>query len=177
MSAIGLRRLGFIIAAFVLQTAVLRAALPGLDDAPTRPSLAGQLLVAAPQMGDPHFERTVILIVEHGPGGAVRIVINEPIGEQPLGSLWKAAGGEARQRPIVRLGEPLGRAAFYAPIAARDRDFLTAADAAARSDRFACASLRLSRSAALAPARSNSLNANQGGGLKSRGEPRQVSKS
>src|SRR5271166_5117530 len=76
MSAIGLRRLGFIIAAFVLQTALLRAALPGPDEAPARPSLAGQLLVAAPWMSDPRFERAVILIVEHGPGGAIGVVIN-----------------------------------------------------------------------------------------------------
>ena len=62
MSAIGLRRLGFIVAAFVLQTALLRAALPGPNEARARPSLAGQLLVAAPGMGDPRFERTVILI-------------------------------------------------------------------------------------------------------------------
>jgi hypothetical protein len=92
MSAIGLRRLGFIVAAFVLQTALLRAALPGPDEAPARPSLAGQLLVAAPGMGDPRFERTVILIVEHGPGGAIGIVINNPIGEQPLVSVFKALG-------------------------------------------------------------------------------------
>jgi hypothetical protein len=38
MFAIGLRRLGLIVAALVLQTAVLRADLPGLDKAPTRPS-------------------------------------------------------------------------------------------------------------------------------------------
>jgi putative transcriptional regulator len=92
MSAIGLRRLGFVVAAFVLQTALLRAELPGPDEAPARPSLAGQLLVAAPWMGDPHFEHTVILIVQHGPGGAVGIAINELVGEQPLGSVLKALG-------------------------------------------------------------------------------------
>jgi len=70
MSAIGLHRLGLIVAALVLQTALLRAALPGPDEAQARPSLVGQLLVAAPEMGDPRFERTVILIVEHGPDGA-----------------------------------------------------------------------------------------------------------
>ena len=43
-------------------------------------------------MGDPRFERTVILIVEHGPGGAIGIVINNPIGEQPLASVFKALG-------------------------------------------------------------------------------------
>jgi len=81
-----------IVAAFVLQTALLRAALPGSDEAPARPSLAGQLLVAAPWIGDPRFERTVILVVEHGPGGAFGIVINKPIGEQPLASVFKALG-------------------------------------------------------------------------------------
>ena len=59
---------------------------------PARPSLAGQLLVAAPWIGDPRFERTVILVVEHGPGGAFGIVINKPIGEQPLASVFKALG-------------------------------------------------------------------------------------
>jgi hypothetical protein len=66
MSAIGLHRLGLIVAAFVLQTALLRAGLPGPDEAQARPSLVGQLLVAAPGVGDPRFERTVILIVERG---------------------------------------------------------------------------------------------------------------
>ena len=92
MSAIGLRRLGLIVAAFALQTAVLRAALPGPDEAPAQPSLAGQLLVAAPWMGDPRFERAVILIVKHGPGGALGIVINKPIGDAPLASVFKALG-------------------------------------------------------------------------------------
>jgi putative transcriptional regulator len=94
MSAIGFRRLFLIVTAFVLQTALLSAALPGPDEAPepARPSLAGQLLVAAPWIGDPHFERTVILIVEDGPDGAVGIVINKPIGDQPLASVFKALG-------------------------------------------------------------------------------------
>src|SRR5271166_1893318 len=110
MSAIGLRRLGFIVAAFVLQTALLRAALPGPDEAPARPSLAGQLLVAAPWMGDPRFERTVILIVEHGPGGAIGVVINNLIGEQPLASVFKALGqkdGDVTGRVRVFSGGPV----------------------------------------------------------------------
>ena len=92
MSAIGSRRLCLIVAALVLQTALLRAALPGSDEAPAPTSLAGQLLVSAPWIGDPRFERTVILIVEHGPGGAVGIVINKPAGEQSLASVFKALG-------------------------------------------------------------------------------------
>ena len=92
MSAIWLRRLGLVVAAFVLLTALLEAAAPKPEEAPARPSLAGQLLVAAPSMGDPSFERTVILIVQHGPTGAVGIVINKPIGERPLASLFEELG-------------------------------------------------------------------------------------
>ena len=92
MAAIGLRRLGLIVA-FLLQAALLKAALPtNPDQEPSPPSLAGQLLVAAPSMEDPRFERTVILIVQHSPSGAVGIVINKPIGETPLASVFEALG-------------------------------------------------------------------------------------
>jgi putative transcriptional regulator len=92
MSAIGLRLAGLIVA-YVLQTALLNAALPGNpDEAPAPPSLAGQLLVAAPEMGDPRFERAVILIVQHSPTGALGIVINKPIGETSIASVFEALG-------------------------------------------------------------------------------------
>jgi putative transcriptional regulator len=82
-----------VIFAYVLQTALLCAALPANpDEAPAPPSLAGQLLVAAPSMGDPRFERTVILIVKHDPDGAVGIVINKPIGETAIASIFEALG-------------------------------------------------------------------------------------
>ncbi len=91
MSAIA--RLGLLVAAFVLQTAFLNAALPtGPEDAPSRASLAGQFLVAAPSMGDARFERTVILMVQDDQTGAFGIVINRPVGEQPLASLLEAVG-------------------------------------------------------------------------------------
>jgi putative transcriptional regulator len=92
MSVIGFRRLGLIMA-FLLQTALLKAALPAKpDEAPAPSSLAGQLLVAAPEMGDPHFEHAVILIVQHGPSGALGIVINKPIGETSIASVLQALG-------------------------------------------------------------------------------------
>jgi putative transcriptional regulator len=95
MSAIRLRLLGLIVA-YVLQTALLNAALPtNPDEAPAPPSLAGQLLVAAPSMGDPHFERTVILIIQHSPSGALGIIINKPIGETSIASVFEALGQKA----------------------------------------------------------------------------------
>ena len=110
MSAIGLHRLGLIVAAFVLQSALLRVALAGPDEAQARSSLVGQLLVAAPGVGDPRFERTVILIVEQGPDGTVGIVVNKPIGEQPLASVFKALGqkdGDAAGSVRVFSGGPV----------------------------------------------------------------------
>ena len=41
-------------------------------------TFAPGLLVAMPQMGDPNFDRSVILMVEHGRGGAMGIVFNRP---------------------------------------------------------------------------------------------------
>jgi putative transcriptional regulator len=40
------------------------------------PSLRSRLLVATPILADPNFERTVVLLVEHGPEGALGLVLN-----------------------------------------------------------------------------------------------------
>ncbi|QXC60362.1 YqgE/AlgH family protein [Aquihabitans sp. G128] len=41
-------------------------------------SQAGRLLVATPLIGDPNFERTVVLLLAHGGEGAFGVVINRP---------------------------------------------------------------------------------------------------
>ena len=110
MSAIGVGRLGLAVAAFVLQTALLMAALPNPDEAPAASSLAGQLLVAAPAMGDPRFEGAVILIVQDDATGALGIVINNPIGERPLADLFEALGkkgGDAGGSVRIFSGGPM----------------------------------------------------------------------
>jgi putative transcriptional regulator len=58
-------------------------------------SLAGQLLIATPVMGDPRFADTVILMVRHSKDGAMGIVINRPIGVRPLADLLRAVGEDA----------------------------------------------------------------------------------
>jgi putative transcriptional regulator len=40
------------------------------------PSTRGRLLVATPPLGDPHFDRTVIYVLEHSEAGAVGLVLN-----------------------------------------------------------------------------------------------------
>ena len=41
-------------------------------------SHVGRLLVATPLIGDPNFERTVVLLLAHGDEGAFGVVINRP---------------------------------------------------------------------------------------------------
>jgi putative transcriptional regulator len=85
-----LKRLSVFLACAV--PALAQAALEAPKDAPARASLAGQLLVATPSMGDPRFAQTVILMARHDKNGAFGIVINKPLGERPLASLLTALG-------------------------------------------------------------------------------------
>jgi putative transcriptional regulator len=100
----------WIIALALLPATLWAATTP---DAPTKPahtSLAGQLLVASPSMGDRRFARTVILMVRHDKDGALGLVINRPVGERPLAELLKAFGEEAPEasgRVRVFVGGPV----------------------------------------------------------------------
>jgi putative transcriptional regulator len=67
-------------------------------------SLAGQLLIATPTIGDPRFAHTVILMVRHDKEGALGIVINRPVGERSIAALLEATGhDDADVAGIVRV--------------------------------------------------------------------------
>ena len=59
-------------------------------------SLAGQLLVATPEMSDPRFRHTVILMVQHNKDGALGIAINRPVSELPVTKLLEALGLDSK---------------------------------------------------------------------------------
>jgi putative transcriptional regulator len=50
----------------------------GEDHSVTDVPLRGRLLVAAPPLVDPNFDRTVVLMLEHGGEGALGLVLNRP---------------------------------------------------------------------------------------------------
>lgn len=83
------------ILAFLFLAALALPAATTPETTPATNSLAGQLLVASPDIGDPRFEHTVILLLRHQLSGAIGIVINRPIEEQPLASLLRALGDDA----------------------------------------------------------------------------------
>ncbi len=69
---------------------------------PSRDFLAGKLLIAMPNMTDPRFEKSVVLMVSHDERHAMGVVVNKPLAEVELGDLLeqleidprKGAGGE-----------------------------------------------------------------------------------
>src|SRR6185503_6659319 len=75
---VGTRR---VIASFLLGglLTVLQAA-PVLAAKEFAPASVGKgvLLVASPSLEDPNFRQAVVLVVEHGPGGTVGIILNRP---------------------------------------------------------------------------------------------------
>jgi len=77
------------------------------------PSLQGQLLVASPDLDDPNFRRSVILILEHTSDGALGVMLNRRLGvsldEAATG--WGIHGSEPR---VVFDGGPVQRDATIA---------------------------------------------------------------
>ncbi len=59
-------------------------------------SLAGQLLVASEQMGDPRFARTVVVMVQHDRSGAMGLVVNRPFRELPIATLLERLGEDTK---------------------------------------------------------------------------------
>jgi putative transcriptional regulator len=62
---------------------------------PQSGGLVGQFLVAAEEMGDPRFVRTVILVIRHDATGAMGLVVNRPVGEVPMARLLEGIGLDA----------------------------------------------------------------------------------
>src|SRR6478609_10040187 len=81
-----------VFAALLTPALLLGAAPPNSDPKPDRSSLQGQLLIASPDMSDPRFQRTVLVMIRHGADGAMGVVINRPAGEQTMARLLEALG-------------------------------------------------------------------------------------
>lgn len=73
-------------------------------------TLTGRLLVAAPELRDPNFDRTVVLILEHGDEGALGVVLNRPSGIDLCAALprWERLAADPS---VVFLGGPVSPSA------------------------------------------------------------------
>lgn len=68
--------------------------------------LRGQLLVATPELDDPNFRRTVVLMLAHGAEGALGVVLNRP-SLTPVGHLLSAWEDLASYPDVLFLGGPV----------------------------------------------------------------------
>ena len=83
------------IAAILLPASLLHAALPTEPDVAGPTSLAGQLLVASPDLRQAEFDHAVILLAQHSQGGALGIVINRPGAMHSIAELLSALHADA----------------------------------------------------------------------------------
>jgi len=70
--------------------------------------LTNQLLIAMPFMGDPNFAQTVALVCDHGPRGALGLIVNKPL-PMRMGEIFeqleiKLGSGPLRERQVLRGG-------------------------------------------------------------------------
>ncbi|MEW2381510.1 YqgE/AlgH family protein [Micromonospora sp. NPDC047707] len=69
-------------------------------------SMAGRLLVATPTLKDPNFDRTVVLLVAHEPGGALGVVLNRAT-EVPVADVLGDWGELAGHPAVLFEGGPV----------------------------------------------------------------------
>jgi putative transcriptional regulator len=66
----------------------------------------GKLLIAEPMLGDPNFERSVVLMIEHTEDGALGVVLNRPTHLEVAAVLDEWAG-LAAEPPVLFVGGPV----------------------------------------------------------------------
>jgi putative transcriptional regulator len=74
--------------------------------------LAGKLLIAMPGLGDPRFDRSVILICAHSAEGAMGLIVNKPAPDLSFSGLMdqlKIPRSEAAREIRVHFGGPVER--------------------------------------------------------------------
>jgi putative transcriptional regulator len=69
-------------------------------------SMTGRLLVATPALKDPNFDRTVVLLVAHEPGGALGVVLNRAT-EVPVAEVLGEWSDLARHPAVLFEGGPV----------------------------------------------------------------------
>lgn len=75
-------------------------------------SVRGQLLIAAPSLHD-YFRRTVVLVIEHSPDGAIGVVLNHE-SETRVADVVPQLAALAPDGELVRIGGPVSPASVVA---------------------------------------------------------------
>jgi len=81
----------------------------------------GRLLVATPLIGDPSFERTVVLLLDHGDDGAFGMILNRP-SDVPVGEVAPAWAHQVSAPGVLFIGGPVRSEHVSGLARARDQD-------------------------------------------------------
>jgi putative transcriptional regulator len=68
--------------------------------------LRGRLLVSTPGLRDPHFDRSVVLLVDHDENGALGVILNRP-SATPVADVLPSWQDLASDPPLVFAGGPV----------------------------------------------------------------------
>lgn len=80
----------------------------------------GLFLIAEPDLRDPNFSETVILITHHGPEGTTGVVINRPTAT-PLSRVWPDRQELAGRSEVLHVGGPVDRRVLLLLVRSRTR--------------------------------------------------------
>ena len=70
-------------------------------------SLEGKLLIAIPDLGDPNFSRTVVMLFQHDDKGASGVILNRP-SDVTVQAVWQEVAEEpSDSQEIVNIGGPV----------------------------------------------------------------------
>ena len=56
----------------------------------------GKLLISSPEIADGIFDKSIILICEHDANGTIGFVVNKPVLNVNLGTIWANLGYDER---------------------------------------------------------------------------------
>jgi len=79
---------------------------PSPEPSPPGGAVTGRLLVASTKLGDPNFERAVVLVLDHGEDGALGVILNRPT-QVPVGEIlepWTEQAGLSPPDVVFRGG-------------------------------------------------------------------------
>ena len=88
-------------------------------------STVGKLLIAEPMLEDPNFDRTVVLMIEHTPEGALGVVLNRPT-ELEVDAVLGEWASLAATPPVLYMGGPVEQNGVLALARRRPRTIATA---------------------------------------------------
>jgi putative transcriptional regulator len=83
----------------------------------------GRLLVAEPMLGDPNFDRTVVLVVQHTTEGALGLVLNRPT-DVPVSAALPQWDGVATDPGVLHVGGPVEEQSGWCLARAREPEGL-----------------------------------------------------